>query len=183
MSSAPKLHYTIVTSVMSACKSLSTLPQLSEADKFYWHLIALCCNQVQPNPEKLDELSIHKFIVLQLSKVYHDYCEKNKISSKLIYEVPDHISNCDVSNYFKWIINMQKIITYWQGKFKSGEFNYDDIFIYAINLDEITKFAEAVHVEHLACSSDEIFGIKNSYSKLYADLCLLLVKNTKDSGW
>ena len=181
--SARKLQYTIVTSVMAACKSLSTLPQLSETDKFYWHLIALCCNHVQPNAEKLDELIIHRFIVIQLSKIYHNYCDRNKESSKLIHKVPDHISNFDVKNYFKWIINMQKIITHWQGKFKSGEFNYDDIFIYAINLDKITVFAEAMHVEHLACSSDEIFEIKREYSILYADLCLLLVKNTKDSGW
>lgn len=182
----PKLQYTIVTGVMAACKSLSALSQLSESDMFYWHLIALCCNHVQPNPEKLDEIIIHRFIIVQLSKIYHTYCDRNKKSSKVICEIPHElslISNSDVRNYFKWIINMQKIITHWEGKFKSGEFNYDDILIYAINLDKIIVFADTMHVEHLACTNDEIVEIKSKYSKLYADLCLLLVKNTKDSGW
>ena len=185
INSAPKLQYTIVSSVMAACKSLSVLPQLSETDKFCWHLIALCCNHVQPNPEKLDEIFIHRFVIIQLSKIYHTYCDINKKSSKLIHEIPHELShiNFDVKSYFKWIITMQKIIIHWDRKFKSGEFNYDDILIYAINLDKITMFAEAMHVEHLACTSSKIDDIKSKYSKLYADLCLLLVKNTKDSGW
>ena len=186
LDSNSRLKPIIIDSVKAACKSLSTLSQLSEINKFYWHFIALCCNCVQPNPDSLDDFIIYESIIDQLSKILQAYYRSNKEITKVTHELPhelSHISNSDVKNYFKWILNMQNILADWQQKFKTGEYNYDDVFTYAVNVDNITKFAEAVHVEHLTCSSEEIFEIKEKYSTLYADLCLLLVVNSKNSGW
>ena len=182
----PKLKHIVDISIRAAYKSLLTLPQLSEIEKFHWHFIALCCNHVQPNPENLDELINYECVIVQLSKIFQKYYEfKNettKDTQQISYELND-ISSTDVKVYFQWIQKMQKILTHWQEKFITGKYNYDDIFIYTHNLDMITKFAEAIHFKNLVYNTDEIDEIKKKYSSLYANLCLLLVKNNSDSGW
>ena len=182
-----ELEHIVDISIKAACNSLQTLPQLSEVDKFYWHLIALCCNHVQPNPEKLDELIIYECIIVELSKIFQAYYDLKKNTTKdihqILYELNETLST-DVQDYFHWIQKMQKIMIHWQEKFKAGEFNYDDIFIYANNLDMITVFAEAIHTENLVYNTDEIIDvIKKKYSSLYAKLCRLLIKNSSDSDW
>ena len=183
----PKLKHIVAVSIKATCNSLPTLPQLSEVEKFYWHFIALCCNYVQPNPENLDELCIiYEYVIVQLSKIFQTYCDLKQNTTKEIhqisYELSD-ISNIDVKDYFHWIQKMTKILTHWQEKFMDGEFNYDDIFTYANNLDMITVFAEAILIENFTYNADEINETKKGYSSLYGDLCLLLVKNSSDSGW
>ena len=180
----PKLERIVVISIKAACTSLLTLPQLSEIEKFYWHFIALCCSHVQPNPENLDELINYERVIIQLSKIFQKYYNLKINTTKDTHQIPyelNDISSTDVKDYFQWIQKMQKILTHWQEKFTAGKFNYDDIFIYANNLDMITVFAEAMHIKKLVL--DEIDEIKKRYSSLYANLCLLLVKNSSDSGW
>ena len=180
----PKLKRILVISIKAACDSLQTLPQLTEVEKFHWHFIALCCNHVQPNPENLDELINYECAIVQLNKIFHKYYELKMNNTIDIHQIPyelNDISSIDVKDYFQWIQRMQKILTHWQEKFIAGRYNFDDIFIYANNLDMITVFAEAIHIDNLV--TDEIDEIKKKYSSLYADLCLLLVKNSSDSGW
>ena len=186
LNSTPKLKHILVISVKAAYNSLQTLPQLSEIEKFRWHFIALCCNHVQPNPENLDELINYECVIVQLSKIFQKYYELKMNTTIDIHQIPyglNDISSTDVRGYFQWIQKMQKILTHWQEKFMAGKFNFDDIFIYANNLDMITEFAEAIHFENLVYNTDEIDEIKKKYSSLYANLCLLLVKNSSDSGW
>ena len=188
-----KLHLTdhlklaINESVTAACNSLTTLSQLSEADKFYWHFIASCCNHIQPNRENLAKVNTYLFPIEKLSVIFHKYCTKNNIEkSFVISTIPQeiiHISNADVKNYFNWIVKMQEIMIHWQLKFMDQDFNYDDAFIYADNLHNTTAFAKAVCTEHLVYTSDEITKLKDDYSALYAKLCSLLVKNDKENDW
>lgn len=185
LNSIQQLHCVLKECVVGACNSLRRLQQLSEVDKFYWHFITLCCNHIQPNPENLDKLTNYELVVDQLGKIHRNYCDINKIN-KVIDDIPHEIndvSNTDIKEYFKWILKMQMILSHWKEKFNTGEFNYDDIFTYAIKVDQIAGFAEALHVKHLAYNANKISHFKEEYSKLYAKLCTLLVKNSKDSGW
>ena len=185
LNSTPELQRMLSFSIKTVCNSLLKLPQLSEVDSFYWHFIALCCKYIQPNSQNLDELIVYKFITLQLRKIHYTYCEIRKMD-KVIHEIPHEFSNttnADVKDYFKWVLKMQNIVFYWKQKFDTGEFNFDDTLRYAININNITEFAEAMYVEELAYDIKKIIKIKEGYSGLYAKLCLLLVKNSKDSGW
>ena len=184
-----KLHLTdhlklvINESVTAASNSLAMLSQLSEADKFYWHFIASCCNRVQPNRENLAKVNTYLFAIEKLSAIFHEYCTKNNIEkSFIINTVPQeicHILNADVKSYFNWIIKMQEIMIHWQIKFMDQNFNYDDIFTYA----SIAAFAKAVCIEYLVYTADEITQLKDEYSAIYTKLCSLLVKNDKEYGW
>ena len=176
-------------SVNAASYSLTALSHLSKAEKFYWHLIASFCNHVQPSAEKLAKLNTYLYVVERLGTLFLDYCTTRKYENlpvppgtSLLPKEIYYISNTDVKDYFKWIIKMQSIITHWQLKFLNEEFNYDDIFAYAANLQSIRTFAKAVYVGHLTFTSDEITGFKEDYSTVYAKLCSLLVKNNKEYG-
>ena len=172
--------------ISDVCSSLTELPLMSEVVKFYWHFIASCCSQIQPDPEDLNTLNIYMFVIEKLSSVFKKYCVVKKLKKSLIDEVPQEISNilnANVGDYFKWIINMQRVIIHWNTKFFEGDFNYDDIVMYDDNLPRIMKFANAVCAEDLVCTADQITEIEQNYSKNYALLCSLLVKNSKECGW
>ena len=187
-----KLHLTnplklvITESVTAASNSLTGLSHLSEADKFYWHFIASCCNHVQPNRENLAKVNTYLFAIEKLSTIFHEYCTKNNIEKSVINIVPQeisHILNADVKSYFSWIVKMQEIMIHWQIKFMDQDFNFDDIFTYAGKLQSINAFAKAVCTEHLVYTADEITQLKDGYSAIYTKLCSLLVKNDKEYGW
>ena len=186
LNSTNHLRLVLNASVNAASNSLSALSHLSEVDKFYWHLIASFCNHVQPSAEKLAKLNTYLYVTERLSTLFLDYCTTRKYENlPVILEIPqeiNRISNTDVKDYFKWIIKMQSIINHWQMKFLSEEFNYDDIFAYAANLQSISTFAKAIYAGSLTFTSDEITGFKEKYSTVYANLCSLLVKNNKEYG-
>ena len=185
LNSSSELKHVLSFSIKALCNSLSGFPQLSETDKFHWYFIALCCDFIQLSPHSLGELVIYKFIIDELSKIHCTYCEIRKIS-KVIQEIPNELNNTaneDVKCYFKWIVKMQNIVVYWNQKFDTGEFNYDDILNYASNINFINTFADIMYVEHLVCNIDEIMKLKDGYSTLYASLCKLLVYNNKDFSW
>ena len=127
------------------------------------------------------------FATEKLSKVFCDYCSTGKVENSLvIYEVPQeicHIYNSDVKDYFKWIVKMQNIMVHWQSTLIDDEFNYDDIFAYHGNLQSITAFAKAVYTDHLVYTDADVTKFRESYSNVYANLCLLLVKSNKEYGW
>lgn len=176
----------INTSVDAVCKSLTMLSQLSEVDKFYWHFIASCCINAQPNLENLTKLNTYIFVIQKLSKIYHEYCTVRKIQKSVIHTIPQeisHISNTDVKDYFKWVIKMQNIMIHWQSKFIEQDFNYNDILMYDENLQSITTFAKAVCTEHLLYNVEDIARFKEDHSKAFASLCSLLVIDNKDNGW
>ena len=180
------LQLVINESVKAASNSLTALSQLSEADKFYWHFIAYCCNHVQPNRENLSKLNIFLSPIEKLSLIFHEYCTKNSIEKSVINTVPQeisHISNANVKDYFNWIVKMQEIMIHWQSKFMDQDFNYDDTFTYTDKLLSIAAFAKAVCAEHLVYTADEIAKLKEDYSAMYAKLCSILVKNNKEYGW
>ena len=187
LSSSNQLKLAIDAGVKAASSSLTKLTQLSEVDKFYWHFIALCCAHVQPNVENLAKLKSYVFATEKLSKTFCDYCTTRKLEKiPVIHEVPqeiNRISNSDVKDYFKWIIKMQSIMVHWELKFLDKEFTYDDIFAYHGNLRAITDFAAAVYADHLVYSDTSIIKLRDDYSKVYANLCSLLVKSNKENGW
>ena len=186
LNSSNQLKIVIDASVKAAFSSFNRLSRLSEVDKFYWHFIASCCAQVQLNVENLYRLKSYVFATEKLSKIYCDYwITKNIEKPPVFHEVPQEISrfNSDVKEYFKWIVKMQKIMAHWQLKFFDEEFTYDDIFAYHGNLPTITAFATAVYTDHLVYNDAEIIKFRESYSNVYANLCLLLVKSNKENGW
>ena len=181
-----QLNTVIDESIEVASNSLTTLSQLSEVDKFYWHFIASCCKHVQPNRENLVKLIRFLFAVERLSIIFHEYCTKKSIEKSVMYEVPQeihHILNADVEDYFKWFIKMQEIMIHWQAKFIDQDFNYDDLSTYINKLQSIAAFAKAVSTEHLLYTADEIIELEQGYSSVYVGLCSLLVKNNKECGW
>ena len=187
MNSSNQLKLVIDAGVKAVSSSFTKLSQLSEADKFYWHFIASCCIHVQPSLENLTKLKNYVFATEKLSKIFYEYCATRKLERiPVIHEVPqeiNRISNSDVKEYFKWIIKMQNIIAHWQLKFLDEEFNYDDIFAYHNNLRSITAFATAVYTNHLVFTDANIIKRRDNFSKVYANLCSLLVKNNKENGW
>ena len=187
LNSSNQLKLVIDAGVKAVSSSFTKLSQLSEADKFYWHFIASCCAHVQPGVENLANLKSYVFATEKLSKIFCDYWNTRKVEKPpVIHVVPqeiNRISNSDVKDYFKWIIKMQNIIAHWLLKFLDEEFNYDDIFTYHRNLQSITAFATAVYTNHLVFTDANIIKHRDKFSKVYANLCSLLVKNNKENGW
>ena len=187
LNSSNQLKPVIDAGVKAVSSSFTKLSQLSEADKFYWHFIASCCAHVQPSVENLTKLKNYVFATEKLSKIFCEYCAIRKVVKiPVIHQVPqeiNRISNSDVKDYFKWIIKMQNIIAHWHLKFLDEEFNYDDIFAYLGNLRSITAFATAVYTDHLVCTEAYIIKLRDNYSKVYANLCSLLVKSNKENEW
>ena len=187
LNSANHLKLLINVGVKAVSNSLTKLAQLSEVDKFYWHFISSCCTHVHLTVDNIFKLKIYLFVIEKLSTVFHDYCTTKKFKKPVVIDsLPreiDCIPNTDVKDYFKWIIKMQNIMIQWHSKFLNEEFNYDDTFTYASNLQSIVTFAKYVHTSHLVLSNDEIGKFKENYSNLYGYLCTLLVKNNKDYGW
>ena len=187
MNSSNHLKIVIDAGVKAVSSSFTKLSQLSAADKFYWHFIALCCAHVQPGVENLAKLKSYVFATEKLSKIFCDYWNTRKVEkTPVIHAVPqeiNRISNSDVKDYFKWIMKMQNIIAHWQLKIFDDEFNYDDIIAYYGNLPSIAAFAGAVYTNHLVFSDADIIKLRDNYSKVYANLCSLLVKSNKEYGW
>ena len=186
LNSSHNLKLLVVNGVDHVIKTLNSLHQLSGVDKFYWHFIASCCSHIQPDADNLDRIAMYTYAVEKLAKIFQEYCIAKNIGAQVFHVVPEGInqlSNNDVKDYFKWVVKMQSIITHWQSKFLSDEFNYDDIFVYAGNLLNISRFAAAVNAGNLVYKTDEISKIKETYSSLYSELCVLMVKSIKDTGW
>ena len=186
LNSSNQLKLVLNASITAVSNSFTALSQLSEVDKFYWHLIGSFCNHVQPSAENLAKLNTYLYVTEKLSTIFHDYYTSRKIEKPpVIHEVPQEIirlSNANVKDYFKWIIKMQSIMIHWQSKFMEQEFNYDDIFSYADNLKGITAFAKAVYTEHLVYTDSDIVKLRDGYSVIYAKLSSLLVKSNKEYG-
>jgi len=186
LNSSHNLKLLIVNGVDHVIKTLGSLHQLSSLDEFYWNFIASCCSHVQPDANNLDKIAMYTYAVEKLGKVFQEYCVAKNIGARVFHEVPQDInrlSNSDVKEYFKWVVKMQSVMIHWHSKFVNDEFNYDDIFVYACNLVNISKFAVAVNAGNLAYKSDEISKIKEKYASLYSELCLLMIKSIKDTGW
>ena len=187
LNSSNQLKIVIDAGVKAVSSSFIKLSRLSEVDKFYWHFIASCCAHVQPSVENLAKLKSYVFATEKLSKIFCEYCTTRKVEKiPVIHEVPqeiNRISNSDVKDYFKWIVKMQSIMIHWQSKFIEEEFNYDDIFAYHENLRSITAFATAVYTDHLVYPDASIINLRDEFSKVYANLCSLLVKSNKENGW
>ena len=187
LSSGNHLKLLVNAGVKAASASLTKLPPSSEVDKFYWHFVASCCTHVQPSVENLSKLKTYLFVIDRLSTIFHDYCTTRKIEKPaVIHSLPQEIDGCpntDVKDYFKWMIKMQSIVIHWESKFRNEEFNYDDIFTYASNLQSITVFAKCVDTSHLVLSNNEIGKFKENYSAHYGDFCSLLLKSNREYGW
>lgn len=180
------LKLVIDESVSAACNSLTKLSELSKVDNFYWHFIASCCNHAQPNLENLAKLKSYLFVISKLSTIFHKYCAVKRIEKSVIQKVPqeiDYVSNIDVKDYFKWIVDMQNVMVHWQLKFMDQDFNYEDIVIYSDNLQNIVVFAAAVYCNHLIYTAVEVEKFKTNYSKIYIELCLFLFRNSKANSW
>ena len=187
LNSSNQLQLAIDAGVKAASISFTKLPRLSEVDKFCWHFIASCCAHVQPSVENLTKLGSYVFATEKLSRIYYKYwitrnVENPPVIHEVLWEIC-HISSSDVNSYFKWIVKMQNIMVHWHSKFIEEEFTYDDIFAYHRNLPTITAFATAVYTDHLVYSDADIIKFRESYSNVYASLCLLLVKGNKEYGW
>jgi len=186
LNSSNNLKALILHSVDHVVKTLNYLQQLSSVDRFYWNFIASCCSHIKPDKDNLDKITMYTFAVEKLGRVFQEYCVTKNINPRVFFTVPEGInqlSNHDVKEYFKWIVEMQSIMIHWHEKFFDEDFNYDDIFMYVSNLNNISKFAAGLNAGYLVYKSDEMAKIKEKYSSLFSDLCLLIVKSIKDTGW
>lgn len=181
--SASHLIDVIDASVDAACKSLDTLSELDETDKFYWHFISSCCKYVQPSVDNLDKLSTYSFIIDKLSKIFQKYCTTKKVNTSEVPKEITLISNADVMDYFTWICKIQGIMVKWQEKFLEEDFTSDDILAYNTNLLVIANIAKAVNAGDLVFSEATIEDLYKKYSTVLAGLCSLLIKGNMKYGW
>ena len=173
----------IDASVDAACKSLKTLSELSETDKFYWHFISSCCKYIQPSADNLTELSTHSFIIDKLGRIFQKYCTTKEVNKSKVPEEITLISNADVMDYFTWICKIQSIMVKWREKFLEQDFTSDDILTYNSNLVVIANIAKAVNAGDLVFSNAEIENLYKRYSTVLAELCSLLIKGDEKYGW
>ena len=170
------LQSLIIKSVEIASKSLA-LSHLSAVDQFYWNFIASCCNRIQLDSKTLYKFRDYAFVLEKFSKIFQTYC---KGTLYVLDEVPKDILNNDIKEYFKWIIKMQNICCHWHEKFMKQDYNYDDTLTYVSSLQTMKSVAKYFGTDKLVFNSDQTHGFKKKYSKLYAEICVLLVKNHKD---
>ena len=181
--SASHLSHVIDASVDAACKSLNTLSELYETDKFYWHFINSCCKYIQPSADDLDKLSTYSFIIDKLGKIFQKYCATRKVNKSEVPKEINLISNTDVKGYFTWICKIQGIMVKWQEKILEEDFTFNDILAYYGNLLVIGNIAKAVNAGDLVFSDIEIDNLHNRYSTVLAELRSLLIKGNEKYGW
>jgi len=169
----------IIRSSQSVGKSITTLSQLSDTDKFYWSFIVSCCTRIQVGVKDLNKLNIFAFAIENLSNVYLAYCNKKNISQPL-YEVPEEIKHTDVREYFKWIFRVQSVLIHWQELFTDQAYNYDDVVEYAEVLATVEKLAHSLNITEQIFEIEHIEKFKTNYYEVYAELSSLVMKNTKD---
>ena len=173
----------IDASVDAACKSLNTLSELYETDKFYWHFISSCCKCIQSSADDLTILSGHSIIIDKLGKIYQRYCATKKVDKSEVPKELTLISNADVKDYFTWICKIQGIMVKWKEKVSEEDFTSDDILAYHSNLVVIAKIAKAVNAGDLVFSDTAIEDLYKRYSTVLAGLCSLLIKGNEKYGW
>ena len=173
----------ITKSVECVSKTVSNLSHPLVIEKFFWSFIASCCNQIRVGVKDLNKLGNFYFAIEKFSKIFKAYCEVNQNTSQPMHELPEQIKcipHESIKDYFRWIIKLQKIYTYWQDLFEEKQCNYDDIFAYASSLATVTDLAALLGTSHLIYGADKIEQFKFRYSKLYEKVCLLLVKSSKE---
>jgi len=170
----------IIKSSESVSKSITTLSQLSDIDKFYWSFIASCCTRIQVGVKDLKKLNVFAFAIENLSSVYLAYCNKKSNILQPLCEVPEDIKHTDVREYFKWIIRVQTVLIHWQELFRDQAYNYDDVMAYAGMLATVEKLAQSLNITELVFEIEQIEKFKANYHENYAELCSLVIKKTKD---
>jgi len=173
----------ITKSAKYVSKTVSSLPNLTHIDKFYWRFIASCCNHIHVGMKDLHKLEMFSFAIENFGHVFILYCHRRKPSSQpmsLIPEEVEHASNKDVKEYFQWVVNMQNFFGHWKELFNSRQCNYDEITAYSQFLKTIKSLAACLNVSHLVCEADDIKDYKKHYSDYYERLHQLLIKRNQD---
>jgi len=164
-------------SIGSICINFSSLSHLSATDQFHWSFIVSCCHQVQLDNIPLHELSSYSFILEKFSKVFQAYCKDRVV---ILDEIPEDIaciSNSNVKEYFKWVKKLQNIFRHWHEKFMKQEYNYDDILTYASSQPTLKSLAKCFSSNEFIFDPEQIEGFKKQYSKIYGEICLILVRS------
>ena len=175
----------ISKSIESVSRTFESLSKLSHVNKFYWKFVASCCNKIHVGVKDLHKLEIFSLAIERFSNIFRSYCHKRKSVPQPLAAIPkdiEHTSNDHVKEYFKWVINMQKIFKHWKELFTSQQSNFDDIVAYSQSLDTMKALAMCLNVPHIVCEAEDIMEYKTLYTNHYDKLHQLLIKQDQDAN-
>ncbi len=172
------------------CYDIGWLTEATPHHTFAFKMVSVCCSRIIIN-ETLSWMETYGDIVARLGRVYHSYCTAKGLLKEecLISEVPEEVKGIarpEVITYFQWIVDIQKVLALWKGKFPSMLLSFDEILEYLRFYSDIQGMAEAVCATPLLMNSEAVERAHSLYQQLFESLNCHLVKYIPDHpehGW
>ena len=172
------------------CYDASWLTEVTPHQKFAFNMVGVCCSRVAVN-ETLDWMESYSDVIARLGKVYHCYCTAKGLLKEecLISDIPEDVKKLnspEVTAYFHWIVDIQKVLALWKGKFPSMLLNHDEILEYLKFYSDAECVSKAVNATPLLMDSDAVERSHQEYQKLFEALNCHLIRYIPDHpehGW
>ena len=160
---------------------------------FCLQFLCICCTKIPISSDmNFNWMREYINIINKLGIVFRSYSSSKEVTGeKLILcdNLPEEVGknpSDSVSQYFKWIQRLHKMLLLWGLKLYQESANYDDIYWYHWNQRHIYKLAEAVAGTSLVLSPDKISSLQFSFLEEFEQLNQLLLKyipGDPKAGW
>lgn len=137
---------------------------------WYWEILDRTCQLVKPPIKESFDLSwCHEgqMAVSLLAQVYSTFSEAFSVTS--LQNVPGAVSQCGnvhMRRYFEWVQEIQEFIRAWQQKIIDADWTEEEIKRYANMANQLDKMAQALHIEALQVSIEEVASLKTEIQNL-----------------
>ena len=176
------LKFLLQNCVMTICKNLNSLTDLSSRLEFCWGVVGSCCAKM-PVSESLDWAKSYYQVIDQLGRIYSVFCQaqKNQETRSVLdtESMPLDVaqSTCEgVKKFFDWMSQAQKVLAAWRERFTSKKVNYDSIILYLEAYGLLSRAATSLSANSLVVDGQYVQTIRSDFLQAYELLNMALIR-------
>lgn len=129
-------------------------------------------------------------IISQIGSVFCSFASMRKSDGKetlLAQSIPSEVSRRElVIQYFVWVRKLHKMLSNWKTRLETETANYDDIFWYYQNQQQIRNLAKAVSADGVTVTAHEVSDLRSTFLHYFEQLNVLLLRyisTDPKGGW
>ena len=149
--------------------------------------MATCCSKIYSCiiTDNFDWIHSYDIIISQLCQIYASYCngknlpESERVLADTLPQDIARLPSADVHMFFEWVRRLQKVLLDWQRKITEGDYNYDDILLYASNQAKLFQIDQLVCFRSATIDSQDAKSLKDYYLELFEKINAHFIKNVE----
>lgn len=179
--SAP-LKFLLQNCVITICKNLSSLCELSSRLEFCWGVVGSCCAKM-PVTESLEWAKSYYHIIDQLGRIYSVFCQaqaheetKSVLNDDTMPLDVSQSTSEGVQKFFGWLSRAQQVLAAWRDRFTSKKINYDSIVLYVEAYSLLNRAATSLSATTLVVEAHYVQAIRTDFLQAFELLNMMLIR-------